>query len=178
MLKAKSTTAKHAALTATVSGSTAPIGAVDFFEGATLIKAGVPLTSGQATLNVKTTPGSHTYTANFVPDLSSPDDPSTAQRTVMVKAAATVSESFPATVAKGKRAKGTVTVTLTGVSAKATGTVKVMEGKKAIASGKLAKGKVTITLPKLSKGKHSLKADWAGDSHGAAASKAFKITQK
>ena len=178
VLKAKSTTAKHAALTATVSGSTAPIGAVDFFEGATLIKAGVPLTSGQATLTVKTTPGSHTYRANFVPDLSSPDDPSTAQRTVMVKAAAAVSESFPATVAKGKRAKGTVTVTLTGVSAKATGTVKVMEGKKAIASGKLAKGKVTITLPKLSKGKHSLKADWAGDSHGAAASKAFTLTQK
>ena len=72
----------------------------------------------------------------------------------MVKAAATVSESFPATVAKGKRAKGTVTVTLTGVTAKATGTVKVMQGKKAIATGKLAKGKVTITLPKLSKGKH------------------------
>ena len=178
VLKAKATTAKHALLTATVSGSTAPIGSVDFFEGATLIKAGVPLTSGQATLNVKATPGSHTYTANFVPDLSSPDDPSTAQRTVTVKAAATVSESFPASVAKGKRAKGTVTVTLTGVSAKATGTVKVREGKKAIASGKLAKGKVTITLPKLSKGKHNLKAEWAGDSHGAAASKAFTVTQK
>ena len=51
-----------------MTASTAPIGTVDFFEGATLIKAGVPLTSGQATLNVKTTPGSHTYTANFVPD--------------------------------------------------------------------------------------------------------------
>ena len=95
-----------------------------------------------------------------------------------MKAAAAVTESFPAKVAKGARAKGTVSVTLTGLTAKATGTVKVMAGKKVLAKGTLTKGKVTIKLPKLSKGKHSLKAAWAGDSHGAAALLKFTITQK
>ncbi len=177
-LKATSVAAKKATLTAKVTASTAPLGSVDFFEGTTLIKAGVPLTSGQATLNVKTTPGSHSYTAKFVPDLSSPDAASTATRAVMVKTSATIKESFPAKVAKGARAKGAVTVTLAGVPNKATGSVKVMQGKKVIAKGKLVKGKVTIKLPKLSKGAHHLKAQWAGDSHGAAAAKAFTITQK
>ena len=178
VLRAKSTTAKRATLTAQVTASTAPLGSVDFFEGATLIKAGVPLTSGQATLTVKTTPGAHSYTANFVPDLSSPDAASSAQRAVMVKTSATVKESFPAKVAKGARAKGAVTVTLAGVPDKATGSVKVMQGKKVVAKAKLVKGKVTIKLPRLTKGAHHLKAAWAGDSHGAAAAKAFTITQK
>ena len=71
VLKAKSTTAKHATLTATVTGSTAPIGSVDFYEGATLLKSGVPLTSGQATLTVKRAPGSHTSPRSSCPTCSS-----------------------------------------------------------------------------------------------------------
>ncbi len=176
VLKAASSSAGKATLTAKVSASTAPTGTVSFFEGSKLLKADVPLTSGQATLKVKGSPGSHRYTADFVG--TGLADPSEGKTSVFIKTSAKVRESFPATVAKGKRAKGAVTVTLTGVSAKATGKVKVMEGKKAIASGKLAKGKVTITLPKLKKGKHSLKAEWSGDSRGTAAGKAFTVTQK
>lgn len=178
VLKATSPRARTATLTATVTGSTAPIGSVDFFEGATLVKSGVPLTSGQATVTVQRSVGTHTFTAKFVPDLSSPDDPSQASRSVFVKAPAAVTESFPAKLAKGARARGTVTVTLVGLSNKATGLVKVLDGRKVLAKGRLAKGKVTFTLPRLSKGKHTLKAAWAGDVHGAAATKKFTITQK
>jgi ABC-type phosphate transport system substrate-binding protein len=178
VLKATSTKARTAALNARVTGSTAPIGSVDFYEGATLVQSGVPLTSGQATLTVRRAPGTHTFTAKFVPDLSSPDDASQGSRTVFVKAGAAITESFPAKVAKGARAKGRVTVTLVGLSNKATGLVKVLDGRKVLAKGKLTGGKVTLKLARLSKGKHHLKAVWGGDAHGAAATKKFTITQR
>ena len=177
-LVVKSTRADHADLVARVTGSTAPSGTVSFFEGATLIKSGIPLISGQATLSPKASPGAHTYSAQFTPDLGSAWLASQDDATGTVKTSASVTESFPAKVAKGDRASGRVTVALKGISKKATGTVRVMEGKKVLAKGKLARGKVTLKLPKLSKGKHSLKAAWAGDSLGAAAVKAFTITQK
>jgi ABC-type phosphate transport system substrate-binding protein len=177
-LTVKSKTAKHATLVAKVSASTAPNGTVDFYEGATLLQAGVPLTSGQATLTKKASPGEHTYTAKFQPSLGSPTDASQDDGTGFVKAASVVTETFPAKVAKGDRAKGTVTVTLTGISNKATGTVKVLEGTKTLVKGTLSKGKVTLKLPALKTGKNHLKAKWAGDSHGAGSSTKFLITQK
>lgn len=177
-LTGKSTKAKQATLTATVTGSSAPSGMVDFYEGATLLQSGVPLVSGQATYKASGAAGNHTYTAKYVPSDGSQFDPSEATKQVYLKAKSTIAESFPAKVAKGKHASGTVTVTLVGVSATATGTAKVMAGKKTLAKGKLVKGKVTLTLPKLSKGKHQLKATWGGDKHGVAASTAFTITQK
>src|SRR4029079_14402887 len=177
-LSVTSTRAGHADLVARVTGSRAPSGTAAFFEGATLIKSGIPLLSGQATLSPKATPGAHTYSAQFTPDLGSAWLASQDDATGTVKTSASVTESFPAKVATGDRASGRVTVTLKGISKKATGVVKVMERKKVLAQGKLVRGKVTIKLPKLTKGKHGLKAAWAGNSLGAAAVKAFTITQK
>jgi len=177
-LAGKSTKAKQAVLTATVTGSSAPDGSVSFYEGATLLKAGVPMISGQAKYTAKGSAGSHSYTAKFVPTGGSQFEPSDATRSVYLKASSKASESFPAKVAKGTRAKGTIKITLAGVSDKATGKVKVLAGKKAIAHGKLAKGKVTIRLPKLTKGLHTLKIVWGGDRHGVAVTKKFSIRQK
>lgn len=178
LLKFKSSTAKHASLTAKVTGATPPNGTVDFFEGATLLRADVPLTSGQATLSVKATPGNHTYTAQFQPSLDSTTDASQDDVTGFVKAPSTVTESFPGNVAHGDRAKGTVKVTLTGIANRATGKVKVLEGGKTLVKGALVKGKVTLKLPKLDKGKNHLKATWGGDAHGAGSSVKFTIRQK
>ncbi len=177
-LTAKTTKPGKASLTATVSGSSAPSGTVDFYEGTTLLQAGVPMVSGQASYNASGSVGSHSYTAKFVPADGSQFDASEGSKTVSIKAKSSISESFPATVKKGKRASGTVTVKLTGASDKATGSVKVKEGKKVLAKGKLKNGKVAFTLPALKKGKHTLKAVWAGDGNGVAADKSFTITQK
>jgi len=176
-LKGSSTKPGKITLTATVTGSTgAPSGSVSFFAGNTLLKADVPLTSGQAVATVSGTPGAHSYTADFTGQGLA--DPSTATKSLFVKAGSSITESYPDSVAKGARANGTITVKLSGVSDKATGTVKVMQGKKTLASGKLAKGKVTIKLPALSKGRHSLTASWGGDTHGIGSTKKFTITQK
>jgi ABC-type phosphate transport system substrate-binding protein len=177
-LAGKSTRAKQAVLTATVTGSSSPDGTVSFYEGATLLKSGVPMISGQARFTAKGGVGTHSFTAKFVPTAGSQFEPSEASRSVYVKTSSTASESFPAKVAKGKRAKGTVKIALAGVSDKATGKVMVLAGKKVIAHAKLAKGKVTIRLPKLKKGTHALKIVWKGDRHGVAVTKKFTIKQK
>ncbi|MDP2772592.1 MAG: Ig-like domain-containing protein, partial [Nocardioides sp.] len=88
-----------------------------------------------------------------------------------------ISESFPAKVKAGNRAKGTITVVLAGVSAKATGTVKVMKGAKKVAAKRLANGKVTIALPKLKAGVNKLKIVWGGNGMSAGSTKTFKIKQ-
>lgn len=177
-LQAKSKRARHASLVASVSGSSSPNGTVDFFEGATLLKSGVPLVSGQATFTAKGAPGNHTYKAKFVPAGGSQFDPSQGSHTVFVKAASSITEGFPATLAKGAHAKGKIKVTLTGISFKATGKITVVKGSKTLAKGKLSQGKVTLTLPALSKGKNHLEVVWAGDNHGARSTLKFTITQK
>ncbi len=176
-LAGSSPKAKQAKLVANVSASTSPSGSVDFFEGDTEIASNVPLVSGSATFVAKgVAPGSHTFTAVFDPGAGSSFEESEATATVSVKTSATVSESFPASVAKGKKAKGTITVA--GDGASATGTVKIMKGNKTIASGQLKNGKVTLTLPKLAKGKNTLKAVYGGNGAVAGASKSFSIKQK
>jgi ABC-type phosphate transport system substrate-binding protein len=177
-LKATSKSAKHASLVATVKGSSAPDGTVDFYEGATLLKSGVPLVSGQASYTAKGAAGNHTYVAKFVPAGGSQFDASQANHTVFVTAPSAITESFPAKVAKGDKAKGTIKVTLTGLSTKATGKVTVVKGNKTLAKGKLAKGQITLKLPALSKGKNHLEVVWGGDSHGDGSTLKFTITQK
>ena len=177
-LAGKSPVAKKVTLVASVTGSSAPDGTVDFYEGATLLKSGVPLVSGQATFSKKTSPGQHSYTAKFVPTAGSQFGASHAAKRLFVRAPSTISESFPGKVVHGARAKGKVTVTLTGVSSTPTGKVKVREGRKTLAKSALVHGKVTLTLPRLSRGLHNLKASWAGDKHGAASAMKFTIKQK
>jgi hypothetical protein len=94
------------------------------------------------------------------------------------KTTSSITESFPASVLAGKRAKGVVTVKLAGLSASATGSVKITEGSKTLVTKALSGGKATIKLPKLKKGKHTLKITWAGDSNATGSSKTFTIKQK
>lgn len=171
--------ARQAKLVAAVSASTAPAGTVDFFEGDTLLMGNVPLVSGAATYVVTgATPGAHTYTAVFKPAEGSAFDPSEATAEVLVRTSASLTETFPATVAAGKRAKGTVTVTLADVSDVATGKVVVKLGRKVVGSGTLSGGKTVIRLARLPKGKNVLKATYGGDAHAAPASKKFTIKQQ
>ncbi len=176
-LVASSPSARTAHLVASATGSTSPQGAFDFYEGDTLLQAGVPLVSGQATYDVTgATPGSHTYTAKFMP--ADGFDPSEATDSVVVKTSSTLTESFPAKVKQGKRAKGTITVALAGVDDSATGLVRVLMGHKVLGKGQLSGGSVTIRLAKLPKGKNMLKAVWAGNSVATGSTKKFTITQK
>ena len=177
-LAASSAKAKSVTLQATVTGSTSPSGTVDFFEGETEVASNVPLVSGAATATLSgVTPGEHTYTAAFTGEEGSVFEQSTSDAaTVAVKTSSKVAETFPASVAKGEKAKGTVTVT--GDGATATGTVTIKRGSKTLASGKLKGGKVTLTLPKLTKGKNSLKAVYGGDDSVAGSSTSFTIKQK
>lgn len=176
-LSATSTKAGSVTLSATVTGATSPSGTVDFFEGETAVASDVPLTSGAATTTLAgVAPGEHTYTAEFTGDEGSVFEPSSESAGVAVKTSSKVSESFPAKVAKGKKAKGKVTVTATGASA--TGSVKIMKGSTTLKTATLKNGKATITLPKLTKGKNTLKAVYAGNADVAGSSKSFTIKQK
>ena len=177
-LSATSAKAKTVTLSATVTGATSPSGTVDFFEGETQVASDVPLTSGAATTTLTgVTPGEHTYTAEFTGDEGSVFEPSASEdATVTVKTSSTVAETFPASVAAGKKATGTVTVT--GDGATATGKVTIKQGSKTLASATLKNGKATITLPKLKKGTAKLKAVYGGDALVAGSSTSFTIKQK
>lgn len=171
--------ARQATLVASVTAPTAPAGTVDFFEGDTLLMGNVPLVSGAATYVVTgATPGTHTYTAVYEPAEGSAFDASQASDEVLVRTSATLAETFPATVAAGKRTKGTVTVTLAGVTDAATGKVLVKLGRKTVGSGTLSGGKTVIRLASLPKGKNVLKATYGGNSQAAPASKKFTIKQQ
>lgn len=177
-LAVSSTSARSARLVATVTGSTSPAGTVSFFEGETPVASNVPLTSGQAVATLTgVAPGAHTYRAVFTPQEGSFFDASEDEGTGSVKTSSTIAESFAATIKAGKRAKGTITVSLAGVSSKATGTVKVLKGSKVLASKALTAGKAVITLPKLTNGVNRLKVVWAGNGVAAGSSKAFTIKQ-
>jgi len=116
-LEASSPKAKSAKLVATVTGSTSPSGSVDFFEGATQVANDVPLVSGAATYTATgVSVGEHTYRAVFTPAEGSAFEPSEGEDTVSVKTSATIAETFPASVAAGAKAKGTVTVSAAGAT--------------------------------------------------------------
>jgi hypothetical protein len=175
-LEATSPKAKTAKLVATVTAATSPSGSVDFFEGETQVANDVPLVSGAATATLTgVSVGKHTYRAVFNPGADSTFEPSEGTGTVSVKTSATVSETFPSSVAKGAKAKGTVTVVADGATA--TGTVKIMLGGKTLKSATLKGGKAKFTL-KLAKGKNKLKAVYGGNASVAGATKAFTIKQK
>lgn len=177
-LTVTSPAARTAKLTAVVTGSTSPEGTVSFFDGETPLTANVPLTSGQAvTTLTNVAPGAHTYRAVFTPAAESFFDPSEDTGTGTVKTSSKITETFPASVKPGKRAKGTITVVLAGISAKATGSVKVMKGVKTLASKALVGGKVTITLPKLKAGLNKLKIVWGGNGVAVGSTKTFTIKQ-
>lgn len=171
--------AGKARLTATVAASPTAEGTVTFLEGDAELAADVPLIGGTATANLSgLTPGDHAVHAVFTPDpatgfVTSEDDGS-----VLVKAASTISETFPTRTKAGKAGKGTVTVDLVGTDTDPTGKVVVKNKAKTLVSGRLVGGKVTLTLPKLPQGRYSLTIAWAGDAAGVPATKKFTITQR
>lgn len=158
-------------LVASVTGGAT--GDVEFFEGDTSLGS-APIVSGQATTTIAGAAlGSHTYTAVYRPD-DSIYVPSQSDAIVKVKATSKVTESFPAKVAKGAKAKGVVKVVATG---DATGKVSIKEGKKTLKTATLKNGKAKFTL-KLAKGLHTLKAVYAGNGTVSGSSKSFTIKQK
>ena len=172
-----STGAGKARLVATVAPSAE--GTVTFTEGENVLDEDVPLIGGTATANLTgLTPGTHEVRRPSSPTRPPAFVESEDSGDVVVKAASTIAETFPATVKKGKVAKGTVTVTLVGTDAKATGKVTVKKGKKTVGSGNLANGKVTITLNALPKGENKLVIKWDGNAVGVKSSKRITITQK
>lgn len=168
--------ASSARIVAAVTGSTAPSGTVSFFEGATQLASGVPLTSGQAVRVQNTAPGTHTYRAVFTPAANSPFLTSEGTGTGTVqKASSTTTADYPSKVVQGKKVKGTITVKLTGSSSAATGTVTIKLGSKTVGTGTLSNGTVKIKLTGLKVGKNKLTASWAGDTNGNASSVDFKV---
>jgi ABC-type phosphate transport system substrate-binding protein len=172
-----SASASSAKVVAKVAAGSAPNGRVTFTEGGVTVAANVPLVSGQATITPSAAPGVHTYAAHFTPSANSSFQPSDGIGSGTVqKATSTLKAAFPKTVKFGKKAKGTVTVTLNGSSSKATGTVTIKDGSKVVGTGTLSNGKVTITLKKkLKPGKHKLKVSWAGDANAAGSETTVKI---
>ncbi|MXG91747.1 PstS family phosphate ABC transporter substrate-binding protein [Nocardioides flavescens] len=177
-----------ARIVATVTGSTAPSGTVAFYEGSTLLASGVPLSSGQAVRVQPTTPGTHTYRAVFTPAANTAFTTSEGTGAGVVSATATkvassISAKFPKKAKAGKKVKGTVTVTLAGSSAKASGVVTVTLGKKTVGKGTLSNGVAKVTLKKLKPGKNKLTITWAGDNNGNASTakatiKVVKVVKK
>jgi hypothetical protein len=121
-------------------------------------------------------PGKHVYTASFVPDPDHGYAASSASDDITVIGTSAVAVDFPDTVADGKQAKGTVTVTGDGLTA--TGTVTITKNGKQIATAKLNKGKARIKLPKLRAGANKLKAVYVGATYLKGSSKSFTIKQE
>lgn len=173
-----STEAGKAKVTAKISGgATAPSGSVSFFKNdGTVLARNVAVAGGQATFNGASALGAQTFRAVYRPAAGTNFTSSQATGSGTVKAASKLTAKFPKSAKAGKKVKGKVTVTLTGVSAKATGTVKVKAGSKTVGSGKLKSGKVTLTLKKLKAGKNKLTVIWAGDA--TAVGSQAKVTVK
>ncbi|MFI8240551.1 Ig-like domain repeat protein [Streptomyces sp. NPDC085866] len=171
-VKFKSTTTATAATTAygktpkvvvTVAGShgVAPTGKVTVKEGSTVLGTGTLDASGKVTIglsnHLKVT--THTLSVTYAGN-SNLNASSTTAGLKITKATPSVSSTAPASISHTAQAKVTVKVTATGTTPG--GTVRIYEGTKVLATGKLSGGKVTITLPKLSRGKHTLHAFYAG----------------
>ena len=139
------------------------------------------LVAGTATfaLPVNLTAGAKSVTATFSGNAEVAPSSATKAFT-RAKSATKTAEGFAASVAKGKRAVGYVTVTLNPASTiKARGTIVVKKGTKVIGRGTLAaNGKVKITLAKLPKGKNTLTASYGGSANTTASSVKFTIVQK
>lgn len=175
-----SASASSARVVARVSATTAPSGSVTFYEGSTVVAANVPLVSGQATATPAAAPGAHTYRAVYTPAANTAFLGSEGTGTgTVAKATSAVKATFPKKAKANKLVKGTVTVTLNGATAKASGAVTVTLGKKTVGKGTLANGVAKVTLKKLKPGKNKLTITWAGDANanGSTAKATVKVVK-
>ncbi|MGW7409303.1 Ig-like domain repeat protein [Streptomyces sp. NPDC054833] len=150
-------------VTVTGSHGAAPTGKVTVKEGSTVLGTGTLDASGKVTIGLSNhlKVATHTLSVSYAGNAKLNASSTTASLKI-TKAAPSISTTAPASVSHTARAKVTVKVTATGTTP--TGTVRIYEGTKVIATGTLSGGKVTITLPKLSRGKHTLHAYYAGSS--------------
>jgi ABC-type phosphate transport system substrate-binding protein len=180
-LAASATAPRTVKLTAQVNeGRPAAEGSVTFKDAITGGTVGtVAVASRQASVTLSNVPvGTRRYTATFVPTDPTFSTSDSSEVSVLVKTSSSITETFPKAIEPGKKGKGSVTVTLDGVTAKAGGTVTIKEGNKVLVTKTLANGTVKVKLPKLKAGKHKLTIVWAGDSNGTSSTLEFKIKQK
>lgn len=175
--------AKALRLTATVTGDETPTGEVTFYDAKTEDLLGsANLIGGTATINLTgKTPGLYSVVAFYQPTEDSAFvRSSSGVKSVRVKAASSITESFASTVSRtASSAKGTVTVVFSGTSTKPTGKVTIKEGSKTVGSGTLnSLGKVAITLSKktVGTGKSKLTISYPGNTVGFGSAKSFYIT--
>lgn len=163
-------------LTATVSSGGSPANGQVTFAVGTLRRTGT-LSGGVATVTLPRDLAARSYDVVATYAGSGAVGGSVAEGTLVVAAAAArIAETLPATVAAGKRATGTITVTGGGLPA--TGKVVVLRGTKKLAAGTLRQGKLTLTLPALPKGRNVLTVKYAGSGNVSAATSKFTLTQK
>lgn len=137
------------------------------------------LSGGSATFSVPGTvaAGSQSFSASYAGDAD--NAPSTDSKVYTVgQSAVTLAETFAAKVKTGKRALGTVVVTIPGSSVKAGGTVVIKKGAKVVGKGTVVNGVVKIKLARLVKGKNKLVATYSGSAGTLGSTLKFLIIQK
>lgn len=158
----------------TVQAAEVPSGDIEVSDNGTSMGTYPLFDGGQSITFSKVHPGKHTYRVAYLGDGTYQESESSS--TVVVTTTSAISETLPATVEHGKRAKGVVKVTADG--ARATGMIQVVAGSKVLKQAYLKKGKATIRLPKLSAGKHKLKILYGGSEVVLGSTKSLRITQQ
>jgi virginiamycin B lyase len=163
-------------LTATVTSSAGtPSGTVTFFDGNTALDSAALNASGQATLDVSLSVGSHSLTASFGGNSSFAASTSSAVTETVNPASAaatttTLSTSVPAPVAGQPE---TLTATVSSSAGTPSGTVTFFDGNTVLGSATLdANGQAALTVS-LGAGSHSLTVSYAGNSAFAASSQSI-----
>jgi Bacterial Ig-like domain (group 3)/FG-GAP-like repeat/FG-GAP repeat len=163
--------------TGTVTGSkvrgvtAVPTGTVTFFDGATPLKAGVPLNSDVVTFTTSALAvGAHNITAQYGGDTNYVPNTSVVLDQVIGQAAsstgAPTSSANPATPGQSVTLSAAITSTVPGDTLVPTGKVTFNEGTAAVGSGNLnSSGVATFTTSSLALGPHSITAVYGGDAN-------------
>jgi YD repeat-containing protein len=147
-------------LTATVSGTNAPMGTVTFKDGSSALGTGV-LASGAASITVASlSVGPHSLTASYQGDTANAPSNSSSLSQVVNKYAATA--AVASTVNPSNAGQNVLlTASVTGMSP--TGGVTFMDGGTALGWRALDNGTATLAMSSLAAGPHSLTAVYSGD---------------
>ena len=183
---AKSSTTFGAANTATVNlrvAGAAAAGKVAIAVDGKQLQTVSVSSSGTAAVKLPNTlsVGKHTITASLATAPGVAGSKASASVTVNKAASKTSLKLSASKIKKSKRATATIKITGSGVPSgySPTGTVTILDGKKKIATAKVTtgnKGTVKVKLPKISKkGKHTIKASYAGNTQLKASSATAKL---
>lgn len=160
-----------------VSSTVTATGSVSIKVGSAAART-VPLSAGKASLAISKTLKVGSYPVVVTYPGSAIHAPSSKTATLVIKQGKlSATETFPSTVAKGKRAKGTVKVKLINSSIVPTGKIVIKRKWKVLAAAWLRNGQVTITLPALVRGMNELTINHAGTSNIAPLKKTFFVLQ-